>query len=329
MLDDAAPVLVLTTGATAATLTATGSAERIRLDDPDVIAALAALPGGELDDAERPGFARTLPHRLEHLAYVIYTSGSTGRPKGVATAHRGLTNMQLNHRREIFDPVVAEAGGRRLRIAHTVVVLLRHVVGGAAVARRGPRAARLRRGAAPRRRGARRLLRAPPHRRRQRHADLRRTTSSSRACSTRPATGRRSSCSAARPCPTACGSGCATPTATLGYNLYGPTEYTINALGAGTADSASPADRPADPQHARATCSTARCGARRSARRASCTSRASAWRAATTALRPHRGALRRRPVGEPSRAPGCTGPATSCGCAPTATSTSSGAPTTR
>ncbi len=61
-----------------------------------------------------------LPQRLEHPAYVIYTSGSTGRPKGVVTPYRGLTNMQLNHRKEIFDPTVASAGGRRLRIAHTV-----------------------------------------------------------------------------------------------------------------------------------------------------------------------------------------------------------------
>ncbi|MFD7990041.1 amino acid adenylation domain-containing protein, partial [Kitasatospora indigofera] len=53
-------------------------------------------------------------------AYVIFTSGSTGRPKGVVTPYRGLTNMQLNHREAIFDPVVASAGGRRLRIAHTV-----------------------------------------------------------------------------------------------------------------------------------------------------------------------------------------------------------------
>lgn len=60
-----------------------------------------------------------MPGRLEHPAYVIYTSGSTGRPKGVVTPYRGLTNMQFNHRANIFDPVVASAG-RRLRIAHTV-----------------------------------------------------------------------------------------------------------------------------------------------------------------------------------------------------------------
>ncbi|MBT2676074.1 amino acid adenylation domain-containing protein, partial [Streptomyces sp. ISL-14] len=44
----------------------------------------------------------------------------TGRPKGVVTPYRGLTNMQLNHQKEIFDPAIASAGGRRLRIAHTV-----------------------------------------------------------------------------------------------------------------------------------------------------------------------------------------------------------------
>ena len=83
-------------------------------------AELAALAGGPLADAERPRSRHGVPGRLEHPAYVIYTSGSTGRPKGVVTPYRGLTNMQLNHREEIFDPAIAAAGGRRLRIAHTV-----------------------------------------------------------------------------------------------------------------------------------------------------------------------------------------------------------------
>ncbi|MBF4462604.1 MULTISPECIES: non-ribosomal peptide synthetase [unclassified Rathayibacter] len=56
---------------------------------------------------------------LDSLAYVIFTSGSTGTPKGVAVPYRGLTNMFVNHRAEIFTPVVAAAGGRRLAIAHT------------------------------------------------------------------------------------------------------------------------------------------------------------------------------------------------------------------
>ncbi|MFD0385038.1 AMP-binding protein [Streptomyces stramineus] len=50
----------------------------------------------------------------------MYTSGSTGRPKGVVTPYRGLTNMQLNHQKEIFDPAIASAMAAWLRIAHTV-----------------------------------------------------------------------------------------------------------------------------------------------------------------------------------------------------------------
>ena len=81
--------------------------------------------------------------------------------------------MQLNHRREIFDPVVADAGGRRLRIAHTVSFSfdmsweeLLWLVEGHELHVCDEE---LRRDA----RGARRLLRPPPHRRRQRHADVR------------------------------------------------------------------------------------------------------------------------------------------------------------
>ncbi|MEU8383212.1 amino acid adenylation domain-containing protein, partial [Streptosporangium sp. NPDC048865] len=117
MLADAAPVCLVSHRDIAAGLANPGAA--ILLDDPAVRERLAGLPGTGLTDAELPGFGRDVPGRLEHPAYVIYTSGSTGRPKGVVTPYRGLTNMQFNHRANIFDPVVASAG-RRLRIAHTV-----------------------------------------------------------------------------------------------------------------------------------------------------------------------------------------------------------------
>ncbi|MEU6496822.1 non-ribosomal peptide synthase/polyketide synthase [Streptomyces sp. NPDC046984] len=107
-LADARPLLLLSTTAVSATLD--GDMARVLLDDPAVRDELAAL-------TDSPVHCR---FSLEHPAYVIYTSGSTGRPKGVVTPYRGLTNMQLNHQKEIFEPAIAAAGGRRLRIAHTV-----------------------------------------------------------------------------------------------------------------------------------------------------------------------------------------------------------------
>jgi amino acid adenylation domain-containing protein/non-ribosomal peptide synthase protein (TIGR01720 family) len=105
MLADARPLLLLTTEAVSRTLT--DDTPRVLLDDP------AALSGHSTEPVLRT-------FSLDHPAYVIYTSGSTGRPKGVVTPYVGLTNMQLNHQKEIFGPAIAAAGGRRLRIAHTV-----------------------------------------------------------------------------------------------------------------------------------------------------------------------------------------------------------------
>ncbi len=111
MLDDAAPVCVLATSVTAGRITGVtpGDCPVVVLDD-DVT--------GPLPDTDRAwdGFSPG----PDDPAYVIYTSGSTGKPKGVVTPHRGLTNMHLNHRSAIFAPAIAKAGGRRLRIAHTV-----------------------------------------------------------------------------------------------------------------------------------------------------------------------------------------------------------------
>ncbi|WP_301175967.1 non-ribosomal peptide synthetase [Actinomadura geliboluensis] len=117
MLRDAAPACLVSHREIAAGLAFSGTT--LALDDPGTARALAGLPGTDPSPDELPGFAPGTPGRLDHPAYVIYTSGSTGRPKGVVTPYRGLTNMQFNHRAHIFDPVVASAG-RRLRIAHTV-----------------------------------------------------------------------------------------------------------------------------------------------------------------------------------------------------------------
>ncbi|MFE7626537.1 amino acid adenylation domain-containing protein [Streptomyces sp. NPDC057509] len=98
---------------------------------PEVILTVSAVSPrltGELIELDRPlpaagpytTFAPDDPGRLRHPAYTIYTSGSTGRPKGVVTEYAGLTNMLVNHQRRIFEPVLAEHGHRTFRIAHTV-----------------------------------------------------------------------------------------------------------------------------------------------------------------------------------------------------------------
>ncbi len=113
---------VLRTGAAYLPLELDHPAERLdwMVEDTSPLCVLRELPdlesfsGNEIGPDERPPFS------LEHPAYVIYTSGSTGRSKGVVTPYRGLTNMQLNHREAIFGPAIDSADGRRLRIAHTV-----------------------------------------------------------------------------------------------------------------------------------------------------------------------------------------------------------------
>ncbi|WP_344599095.1 amino acid adenylation domain-containing protein, partial [Streptomyces violaceusniger] len=90
MLQDARPVLVLSSLDTAAVLDAvdaeTGS--RLVLDDPSVAAAVARRSGAAVTDGERAA-----PLSPWHPAYVIYTSGSTGRPKGVVIPHQNVVRL--------------------------------------------------------------------------------------------------------------------------------------------------------------------------------------------------------------------------------------------
>ena len=102
---DARPSLIITTSAVAPRL---AGADLIEIDRP--------LPAAE----PVVTFAPNDPNRLRHAAYTIYTSGSTGKPKGVVTEYAGLTNMLVNHQRRIFEPVLAQHGHRVFRIAHTV-----------------------------------------------------------------------------------------------------------------------------------------------------------------------------------------------------------------
>ncbi|GAB06498.1 non-ribosomal peptide synthetase [Gordonia amarae] len=123
LVADARPVLALTAGTTADTdrviFGGTGAAP-IDLRSGRIRERLAALSPEPLSDSELGGFASDHADRLDHPAYVIYTSGSTGTPKGVVTGYRGLTNMYVNHLDEIFRPAVARSRFDRLHIAHTV-----------------------------------------------------------------------------------------------------------------------------------------------------------------------------------------------------------------
>jgi amino acid adenylation domain-containing protein/non-ribosomal peptide synthase protein (TIGR01720 family) len=218
----------------------TAPVTQLRLDDPAVVAELSALSGEALSDGELGAFSAGNRNRLELPAYVIYTSGSTGRPKGVVTPYRGLTNMQVNHREKIFAPTVAKAGGRVLRIAHTVSFAfdmsweeLLWLVEGHQVHVCDERL----------RRDADALVGyCDAHR-----IDVLNVTPTYAHHLFAAGLLNRDSASRHRPVLVLLG-GEAVPESiwsrlrdtdgTWGYNLYGPTEYTINTLGAGTDESA-------------------------------------------------------------------------------------------
>ncbi|WP_406383458.1 amino acid adenylation domain-containing protein [Streptomyces sp. NBC_01618] len=82
MLADSRPAL-LVSRSDAGVPDGLGDTERLLLDEPDTMAALAAEPDTD------PG-VRVHPHQS---AYVIYTSGSTGRPKGVVVPHQNVIRL--------------------------------------------------------------------------------------------------------------------------------------------------------------------------------------------------------------------------------------------
>jgi amino acid adenylation domain-containing protein len=99
LVEDAAPVAVVTES---------GLAPDLPFGDLPVVLtdAAAEVPDGDLGVAERGAL------RVENTAYAIYTSGSTGRPKGVLVTHRSLANLFDSHQHHVFAPATERAGGR-------------------------------------------------------------------------------------------------------------------------------------------------------------------------------------------------------------------------
>ncbi|MFI1105073.1 amino acid adenylation domain-containing protein [Streptomyces melanogenes] len=106
MLADSGPALLVSDSATAARLPldAASRLPRILLDDEP---ATAAHSTAGPDRAPRPGDA----------AYLVYTSGSTGRPKGVLVDHAALRNLHAFHRAHTMTTAEQATGGRQLRVA--------------------------------------------------------------------------------------------------------------------------------------------------------------------------------------------------------------------
>ena len=85
MLEDSAPVAVLTHDAVSGAVRELLSASGVAVIDVERDA--RRWSGESSADVERSGLSP------EHLAYVIYTSGTTGRPKGVMLEHKGTVNV--------------------------------------------------------------------------------------------------------------------------------------------------------------------------------------------------------------------------------------------
>ncbi|NJC68037.1 non-ribosomal peptide synthase/polyketide synthase, partial [Planosporangium flavigriseum] len=112
LLRDAAVTVCVTTRDSGNVAAAAGEVARLLLDDPDTQALIATCPATDPTDADR-----IAPLRADNAAYIIYTSGSTGQPKGVVVSHRNLTNLLFSH----LHGYLADIGDRRLRAALTAV----------------------------------------------------------------------------------------------------------------------------------------------------------------------------------------------------------------
>ncbi|MFE5596777.1 amino acid adenylation domain-containing protein [Streptomyces sp. NPDC056549] len=107
VLDDAAPVCVLTTERCARVLPDSVDGPVLVLDSAELRAECSGFEEARLTEADLG-----VPLLPAHPVYVIHTSGSTGRPKGVVVTHQAL----VNHVRAAGQRVPLGAGDRLLAV---------------------------------------------------------------------------------------------------------------------------------------------------------------------------------------------------------------------
>ncbi|MBM7458205.1 non-ribosomal peptide synthetase [Rhodococcus coprophilus] len=114
MIADSRPRVIVTVSVVAEQIAAVaGTTPVVVLDDPATRSALASLPGTAVTDADRLAALRP-----DNGVYVIYTSGSTGLPKGVAVTHANLLNLFDSHRADLYVPTVAASQREVVGVGH-------------------------------------------------------------------------------------------------------------------------------------------------------------------------------------------------------------------
>lgn len=113
-VNDARPRVIVTVGEVLDVVAPiAGDIPVVVLDDPRLRDRLSALPGTPLTDADRLGALRP-----DNTVYIIYTSGSTGLPKGVAVTHSNLLNLFESHRADLYVPTASAAGRDTIGVGH-------------------------------------------------------------------------------------------------------------------------------------------------------------------------------------------------------------------